>query len=112
MKFKCTKCPYECVLEMKQAPKYEDSNKFATCCIYDAGLVEWEVVDECNECLTYPMGLECTKKKNLSEQVKIWCTKCDIELNKNGIALDCPDDGTFYECPTCNYRIVIFKKGV
>ncbi|KKM63529.1 hypothetical protein LCGC14_1510590 [marine sediment metagenome] len=46
------------------------------------------------------------------KKTKIWCTKCDIELKETGIALDCPDDGTFYECPTCNYRIVIFRGGV
>ena len=40
------------------------------------------------------------------EESKIWCTKCDIELKNKGIALDCPEDGIFYECPSCNYRIV------
>lgn len=43
---------------------------------------------------------------------KIWCTKCDVVLENKGVALDCPEDGIFYECPTCNYRIVILKKGV
>jgi len=42
---------------------------------------------------------------------RLWCTKCDVDLIKKGIALDCPEDGIFYECPSCNYRVVIFKKG-
>jgi len=46
------------------------------------------------------------------KKTKICCTKCDMILENKGIALDCPDDGIFYECPKCNYRIVILKKGV
>lgn len=48
--------------------------------------------------------------KVMSTEMRIWCTKCDIDLVKKGIALDCPGDGVFYQCPSCNYRIVIFKK--
>ena len=47
----------------------------------------------------------------LVKEAKFWCTKCDIKLENKGIALDCPEDGTFYECPKCNCRIVIIKKG-
>jgi len=46
----------------------------------------------------------------LVKDARFWCTKCDIELENKGIALDCPEDGTFYVCPKCNYRIVILKK--
>ena len=50
-------------------------------------------------------------KKEREEKLRIWCTECDVDMVKKGIALDCPKDGLFYECPSCNYRIVIFKKG-
>ena len=50
-------------------------------------------------------------KKEWEEKLRLWCTKCDIDLIKKGIALDCPEDGIFYKCPSCNYRIVSFKKG-
>lgn len=46
------------------------------------------------------------------KKTKIWCTKCDVVLENKGVALDCPEDGTFYVCPKCNCRIVIFEKGV
>ena len=49
-------------------------------------------------------------KKEREEKPRLWCTKCDVDLIKKGIALDCPEDGIFYECPSCNYRIVSFKK--
>jgi hypothetical protein len=49
-------------------------------------------------------------KKEREEELRLWCAKCDIALVKKGIALDCPEDGVFYECPSCNYRIVSFKK--
>jgi len=48
-------------------------------------------------------------KKEREEKLGLWCTKCDVDLIKKGIALDCPEDGIFYECPSCNYRVVIFK---
>ena len=41
---------------------------------------------------------------------KYWCCKCDISMENKGVALDCPEDGIFYECPKCNYRIVILKE--
>ncbi len=47
-----------------------------------------------------------------AEKLKFWCCKCDIVLKEDGIALDCPEDGVFYKCPSCNYRIVIFPKEV
>lgn len=50
-------------------------------------------------------------KKEREKSWRLWCTKCDINLIKKGTALDCPEDGIFYECPSCNYRVVIFKKG-
>ena len=50
--------------------------------------------------------------KNKEEKLRLWCTKCDADLIKKGIAIDCPEDGIFYECPSCNYRIVSFKKEV
>ena len=53
------------------------------------------------------MNLSEGKRK---ENLRFWCTKCDVNLIKKGIALDCPADGVFYECPSCNYRIVSFKK--
>ena len=49
-------------------------------------------------------------KKEPEKNWRLWCTKCDVNLIKKGIALDCPADGVFYECPSCNYRIVSFKK--
>ena len=42
--------------------------------------------------------------------IRIWCTKCDVDMIEKGIALDCPIDGIFYICPSCNYRIVYFPK--
>ena len=50
--------------------------------------------------------------KDIEEKLRIWCTKCDVDMVDKGIALDCPNDGTFYVCPTCNYRIVVFNNGV
>lgn len=47
--------------------------------------------------------------KDIEEKLRIWCTKCDVNLIKKGIALDCPRDGVFYICPSCNYRIVVFE---
>ena len=47
--------------------------------------------------------------KDIEEKLRIWCTECDVDMVDKGIALDCPEDGTFYVCPTCNHRIVIFK---
>lgn len=49
-------------------------------------------------------------KKDREKNRRLWCTKCDVDMIKKGIALDCPEDGVFYECPSCKYRIVIFKK--
>jgi len=40
---------------------------------------------------------------------KIWCTHCNQWLIDSGTALDCPADGTFYICPGCSYRVVLFK---
>ncbi len=57
----------------------------------------------------------CNHKEKCKENFqkpRVWCTKCDIDLENKGIALDCPEDGIFYECPKCNYRIVIFRGGV
>lgn len=48
--------------------------------------------------------------KVMSMEMRMWCTKCDVDMVKKGIALDCPEDGIFYQCPSCNNRIVIFKK--
>jgi len=42
--------------------------------------------------------------------MRIWCTKCDIDMEMKGIAMDCPSDGIFYECPYCNARIVVWIK--
>ncbi len=42
--------------------------------------------------------------------IRIWCTQCDVDMEKKGIALDCPKDGTFYICPKCKHRIVVFGK--
>ncbi|MBA7467110.1 hypothetical protein ES707_02306 [subsurface metagenome] len=50
------------------------------------------------------------KKVEREENPRLWCTKCDVDMVKKGIALDCPEDGLFYQCLSCNYRIVIFKK--
>ena len=50
--------------------------------------------------------------KDTEEKLRIWCTKCDVDMVESGIALDCPRDGIFYVCPSCNCRIVLFKKGV
>lgn len=47
---------------------------------------------------------------NISFNVRSWCIKCDIDMIDKGIALDYPADGVFYECPTCNYKIVILPK--
>ena len=44
--------------------------------------------------------------------MRLWCTKCDVNMIKKGIALDCPEDGIFYQCPSCNYRIVVFKEEI
>ena len=44
----------------------------------------------------------------LKNKLRIWCTKCDVNLVNKGTALDCPVDGIFYACPICNYRIVVF----
>ena len=49
-------------------------------------------------------------KKEPEEKRRLWCTKCDVDMVKKGIALDCPEDGVFYQCPSCNNRIVILKK--
>lgn len=47
----------------------------------------------------------------MSEKIKrIWCVKCDKNMTYTGIALDCPKDGFFYECTSCNNRIVVFEK--
>ena len=46
MKYKCKKaCPYECIVELKITPKYSSKDAFATCCIYDAGNVEWVILE-------------------------------------------------------------------
>jgi len=79
--------------------------------IFSDGL---EVIAERKQ-LTYKVYKEI--KKLLSEnkitiQLKtksiIWCTKCDVDMIEKGIAMDCPVDGTFYACPICSYRIVVF----
>lgn len=41
---------------------------------------------------------------------RIWCTKCDCNMKQSEQALDCPDDGLFFICPTCKHRIVVFEK--
>ena len=41
-------------------------------------------------------------------KVRAWCTQCDIDMEKSGLAMDCPSDGNFYICPECHHRIVIF----
>ncbi len=46
MKVKCIHCPYECILETNQEPKYSDKDEFATVCVFDAGKVKWEIVEE------------------------------------------------------------------
>lgn len=55
---------------------------------------------------------KCNEQEDAEEKLRLWCTKCDVDMIKKGIALDCPRDGIFYECPSCNYKIVIFKKEV
>ncbi len=55
----------------------------------------------------------CISKLNGEKALKdfkIWCTKCDLELENKGIALDCPEDGIFYICPSCDYKIAVFEK--
>ncbi|KKL24749.1 hypothetical protein LCGC14_2412220 [marine sediment metagenome] len=49
-------------------------------------------------------------KKDQIQKIRVWCTKCDKDLENQGVALDYPEDGTFYKCPKCNYRIVILKE--
>ncbi|KKL98884.1 hypothetical protein LCGC14_1819980 [marine sediment metagenome] len=49
------------------------------------------------------------KKSKMVKDLKIWCTKCDVVLKKKGVALDCPEDGIFYVCPKCEYKIVVFE---
>lgn len=53
-----------------------------------------------------------TSTKSRKEKLRLWCTKCDVDMVDKGFALDCPEDGTFYICPTCNRRIVVFNNGV
>ncbi len=55
--------------------------------------------------------IQRAKEKQI-QKLRVWCTKCDKPMKNNGIALDCPEDGVFYKCPSCNYRIVIFPKEV
>lgn len=48
-------------------------------------------------------------KKELSKiKIRIWCTKCDVDMIESSLAMDCPDNGIFYVCPNCNYRIIVF----
>ena len=47
-------------------------------------------------------------KIQLKTKSRIWCTKCDVDMIEKGSAMDCPDNGIFYVCPDCNYRIVVF----
>ena len=47
---------------------------------------------------------------NKMANIRIWCTKCDIDMVESGIALDCPIDGIFFICPSCNHRIVYFPE--
>jgi len=39
---------------------------------------------------------------------RIWCTHCDEDMEDKGVALDSPEDGRYYECPICKFRIVVF----
>lgn len=39
---------------------------------------------------------------------KVWCTQCDCDMLNKGVAMDCPADGVFFECPDCKHRIVVF----
>lgn len=48
----------------------------------------------------------CLKEKKITP--KIWCTDCDQWLIDSGVALDHPTDGTFYVCPVCKHRVVLF----
>jgi len=41
---------------------------------------------------------------------RVWCCRCDVNMLKEGVAMDCPTDGVFYYCLRCNARIVIFEK--
>ena len=42
------------------------------------------------------------------EKIRVYCTKCDQDMVSSGIALDHPNDGTFFICEKCHFRIVIF----
>ena len=68
------------------------------------------LLDEINELKKKLTNEIESSTKNREEKLRLWCTKCDVDLIDKGIALDCPNDGVFYECPSCNYKIVIFKK--
>jgi len=63
-------------------------------------------------CPSFSKYSDIKDEKEMSMEMRIWCTKCDVDMVKKGIALDCPEDGLLYECPSCNYRIVSFKKRV
>ena len=41
---------------------------------------------------------------------RIYCTDCDCDMEYFGKALDCPVNGSFYICPICKHRIVVFEK--
>ena len=41
--------------------------------------------------------------------MRIWCCGCDKNMKYDGKALDHPVDGSFYICPGCQIKIVVFK---
>lgn len=59
----------------------------------------------CRDC--YSKSLE-GNSDNFLTNLRIWCTKCDCNLEYGGMALDSPNDGHYYICPTCKSRIVVF----
>ena len=42
--------------------------------------------------------------------IRIWCTQCDVDMEEKGKALDCPNDGIFYVCLKCKFRIAVFEE--
>ena len=42
--------------------------------------------------------------------MRAWCCVCDEDMIDEGIAMDCDEDGTFFSCPECKVRIVVYVK--
>ena len=80
------KAPYGFGLENKSNPHYES---------------DWDLEDE-----DYT---DFSNQEDDKKTIRIWCTQCDIDMEDKGVALDCPKDGRYYECPKCKFRIVVFE---